>query len=180
MLGAQGESGILVGVGEDLFHFLQAGGGDNKAQLPAGFLFRMVSPAGQTETVHGHGGDGIVGDLKLHAGVDGASLIFGHGKQGAADQFPELVLRNTDGTAGVDIGQLWVILSAFGGDGKGSVTGTDGHLEVIVHNYGDRAFRQPADNVTEELGRQDALAGVGDFGVDGIGNGGFHIVAGEA
>src|SRR5699024_8972691 len=51
---------------------------------------------------------------------------------------------------------------------------------VVVHHHCDRAFRQAADNVTEESGRQDALAHVGNLCLDEVGDGGFHVVAGEA
>ena len=86
VLGAQGEGGILVGIGDDFLHFLQSGGGDHEVQLPLGTLLRMEGPTGQTEAVHSHGGDGVVGHFKFDAGVNGTALILGHGKNGAGDQ----------------------------------------------------------------------------------------------
>ena len=139
----------------------------------------MPGPAGQTEAIHSDGGDGGIGDLELHAGVDGAALIFRNGKQGAGNQLLQPVLGDPDGSALIHIGQLGVILGRFGGNGEGGVAGTDGDLEAVVHHHGDGAFRQTADDIAEELGRQDAVAGVGDFSFDLISNGSFHIIAGE-
>ena len=41
-------------------------------------------------------------------------------------------------------------------------------------------FGKSADDIAEELGGQDALAGVGDLSFYIIGNSGFHVIAGEA
>ena len=85
-----------------------------------------------------------------------------------------------DGTAVVDIRQLRVILGGFSGDGEGGIAGPDGDLVGLVHHYGDGTLRKAPDDIAEKLGREDAVAGVGDLRVDVIGDGGFHIVAGEA
>ena len=180
MLGSQRECGIIVHIGQDLLHFLQAGGRHDEAQFTAGLLIRMETAAGQTEAVHGDGGDGGIGDLKLDTGMDGAALIFTDGKNRAGDQFLQLVLRDADGSAGVDIGQIGVIVSTLSGNGEGCVACTDGHLVALVHHNGDGAFGQAADNVAKELSGQDALAGVGDLSFHIIGNRGFHVIAGEA
>ena len=136
----------------------------------------MEGPPGQTEAVHGNGGDGIVGDLEFDAGMNGPALIFGHGKDGAGDQILQFLLGKLHGTAAVDVGQLGVILGRLGGDGEGSVTGADGDFVILPHHHGDGTFRQAADDIAEELGRQNALAGVGNVGVDVVSDGGFHII----
>ena len=180
VLGAQGEGGVFLGIGQDLFHFLQAGGRHHEGQGAAGGIFRMPGAAGQAEAVHSDGGNGIFLHFKFDTGMDGAALVLGHGKNGAADQLLQLVLRDLDGTAGVDVGQLGIVLGGLGGDGKGGVTGPDGHLVVVIHHDGDGTLRQAADNITKEAGRQDALTGFGHISLQGVGDAGFHIVAGEA
>ena len=142
-------------------------------------LFGMPGAPGKTEAVYGDGGDPILLHLELDTGMDGAALIFGDGKDGAADQLLQLALGDPDGTAGVDVGQFGLIFGRLGGDGKGSVAGTDGDLEAVVHHHGDGTLRQTADNVAEEPGGEDAFAGVGDLRFDLVGNGGFHIIAGQ-
>ena len=178
MLAAQGEAHGIVGIGEDFFHFLQARGGNHEAQVPSGGLLGVVGSPCQPEAVHGHGGDGIVGNLKLDAVVDGPGLVIRHGEDGAGDQLLQLILGDADGVAGADVGKVGVFVGRFCADGEGSVAGADGDLEVVVHHHGDGAFGQAADDVAEELG-QDALTAVADIGIDVIGDGGFHIVAGE-
>ena len=112
--------------------------------------------------------------------MDGAGLILGHGEDGAADEGFQGVLGDADAAALAHIGQVGVIVGVFGGDGEGCEAGADGHLVGLVHHHGDRALGQPADDVAEELGGEDADAGIGDFRGDLIGDGGFHVVAGEA
>ena len=79
-----------------------------------------------------------------------------------------------------DIRQFRIIFGRFGRDGEGSITCPDGNLIVVADNHSHRAFRQTADNITKELGRQNALAGISHFGFNFISNGGFHVVAGKA
>ena len=180
MLGAQGEGGIFLAVGENLLHFLQGGGRHHKFHGSAGVLLRVEGAPGQTESVHGDGGDGIPGDLELDAGVNGSALILRHGKNGAGDQVFQLSLRDQHRTAVVDIRQLGVVLCGFRGDGKGGIAGADGYLIALVHHHGDRPLRQTADDIPEEPCRENAPAGIGNLGLDVIGDGGFHIIAGEA
>ena len=139
----------------------------------------MVGAPGQPEAVHRHGGDGIGGDLKFHAVVDGPGLVVRHGENGAGDQLLQLVLRDADGVAGAHIRQVGVLVGGFGADGKGGEAGADGHPVVVIHHHGDAALGKPADDVAEQSGRQHALAAVSHIGFDLIGDGGFHIVAGE-
>ena len=140
----------------------------------------MVGPPGQPEAVHGHGGNGGIGDLKFDTVMDGPGLIVGHGENGAGDQLLQLVLRDQDGPAVIDIGKLRVVLRVFRGNIEGGKAGTDGDLvAAFVHHHGDGALRQPPDNVSEELGGKDAGAGLHHIGIDVVGNAGFHIVAGE-
>ena len=140
----------------------------------------MVGPSCQTEAVHSHGGYGGIGNLKLHAVVDGPGLIVGHGKDGAGNQLLQFVLRNQNGPSVIHIGQLRIILGAFGRNGKGGKARPDGYLILgFVHHHGDGTLRQTPDNVAKELGRQNAGAGLHHISVNVIGNAGFHIVAGE-
>ena len=180
MLGTQGKGGALLAVHQDFFHFLEACGGNHEAHGPAGASLGVVAAAGQAEAVHGHGGDSLLGDLKLDAGVDGPGLVLGHGEDGAGDQLLQLALGNPDGPAGVHVRQLRVIIGALGGDGEGGVACPDGHLVILVHHHGDGTLGESSDDVTEELGREDALAGVGHLGLHVVGDGGFHVIAGEA
>ena len=139
----------------------------------------MVGAARQTETVHGDGGDGIVGNFKFHAGVDGAGLIFADRENGAGNQLLQSVLRYPDGVTGIDVRQIGIVVGALGGNGEGGKARPDGDLEVFIHHHGDRPFGQTADNVTEQSGGQNARARVADLRFNQIGNGGFHIVAGK-
>ena len=179
MLGTQGEGGVLFGIGQDLFHFLQACGGNDEAQGAAQGFLGMPGAAGQTETVHGDGRNGVVSHFELDAGMDGTALILGDGKNGAGDQLLQSGLGDLDGLALIDVGQVGVILGTFSGNVERCVAGTDGDLVVVVDNDGDRALGQAADDIAKELGRQDALTGIGDFGVDLVGDGSLHIVAGQ-
>ena len=179
VLGSQGEKGGRFGVGEDFFHFLQSRGRHHEAQLPAGGLFGMVGPSCQAEAVHRHGGDGIGSDLEFHAVVDGPGLVVRHGEDGAGNQLLQLVLGDADGMAGAHVRQIRVFIGGFGADGEGGVAGTDGHPEIVVHHHGDAALGQAADDVAEELGRENALPVIGHVGGDLVGDGGFHIIAGE-
>ena len=138
----------------------------------------MIGTACQPEAIHRHSSDGIIGDLELHAVVDGACLVIRYGKDGAGDQLLEFVLRNADGVAAADIRQVGVFVGGFCADGKGGVAGADGHMVLLVHHNGDGPFGQTANDVTEQLG-EDALALVGHVGGNLIGNGSFHIIAGE-
>ena len=138
----------------------------------------MIGAPCQPEAIHRHSSDGIIGDLELHAVVDGACLIVRHGEDGAGDKLFEFVLRNADGVAAADIRQVGVFVGGFCADGKGGVAGADGHMVLLVHHNGDGSFGQAANDVTEQLG-EDALALVGDIGGNLIGNGSFHIVAGK-
>ena len=140
----------------------------------------MIGAPGQPEAVHGYRGDGIIGHLEFYAGVDGPTLIFGHGKNGAGNQILQLALRQHHRTAAVYVRQLRVILGGFGGNGERGIACPNGNLVILAYHHGHRAFRQSADDVAEELGREDALAGIGHIRFDIIGNGGFHIVAGKA
>ena len=140
----------------------------------------MEGTAGKTETVHRNGGNGSVLHLELDAGVNGTTLVFRNGKNGAGDQFLHGRLGDADALAGVDIGQNGVVIGTFGRNIEGSIAGADGHLVIIVHHNSDGTFRQTADDVAKKAGGQDAGAAVGHIGFDLVGDGGFHIVAGEA
>ena len=179
MLGAKGEGGVFLAVGENLLHFLQSRGRHHKFHGSAGILLRVEGAPGQTKAVHGDGGDGIPGDLELDAGVNGSALILRHGKNGAGDQVFQLTLGDQHRTAVVDIRQLGVVLGSLRGDGEGGVAGADGDLVCLIHHHGDRSLRQAADNVAEEPGRENAPAGIGNLGLDVIGDSGFHIIACE-
>ena len=78
------------------------------------------------------------------------------------------------------IRQLRIILGGLGGNGKGSIARPDGDLIILVHHHGHQPLRQAADNVAEQLCREDALPHVGHVRIDLIGDGGFHIITGEA
>ena len=177
---SDGKTGFIRRIGENFLNFLQAGRGHHEGAGPAGGRVEMEGPAGQTEAVHGDGGNSGILHLEFHTGMDGPALIFGHGEDGSADQLLQSVLGHINGAAHIDVGQFGVILGVLGGDGEGGVAGADRHLIALVHHNGDGAFRQTADDVAEELGGQDAHTGVGNLGVDGVGNGGFHIVARQA
>ena len=179
MLAAQQEGGHFLGIRQDLFQLLQPLRGNHEIHLPGQPLFGVVGPTGQTEAVHGYGGDGGIGYLKFYAVVDRPGLVVGHGKDGSGDQLLELALGDLNGAAVVDVRQLRIVLGVFGRNGEGGEAGPDGDLEGRVNHHGDRPFRQAADNVAEELGRQDALAGFFDVGIDLIGNAGLHIITGE-
>ena len=139
----------------------------------------MPGAAGKTEAVHSHCGNGIVLHLEFHTGVDGSALVFRYGEDGAGDQLLQRGLGNIHTAALVHIGQLRIILGRLCGNSKGSVARPDGYLIIVVHHNSDGTFRQTADNIAEQLCRQDAVAGIMDLGVDVIGDGSFHIVAGQ-
>ena len=109
--------------------------------------------------------------------MDGTTLILRHGEDGAADHLLQLPLGDGHRPAGIHVGQLRVVVAVLRGDGEGGKARTDGHLVGLVHHHGDGPLGQPPDDVAEELGREDALAGIGDLGLDFVGNGGFHIIA---
>ena len=111
--------------------------------------------------------------------MNGPGLIVGNGKDRPGDQFLQLVLGDMHGTAGVHVRQLRVILGAFGGDIEMRVPGPDGHLVILVYHHGDGSLWQLPDDVAEQLGRQDTFSRFGHLRIDLIGNGRFHIVAGE-
>ena len=135
----------------------------------------MEGAPGKPEPVHGHGGDGVIRYFKFHAGVDWPSLIFADSENGAGNQLLQLVLRDIDFPAVAHIRQLRIILGGLGGNGKGSVP-----FVVLVHHHGHRSLRQTADDIAEQLRREDALTHVGHVRVDFIGNGCFHIITGQA
>lgn len=136
VLGAQGKDGILLGIGENLLHFLQGLGGDHEGQRPAGGLLGMPGPAGQTEAVDSDGGNGVVLHLKPDTGVDGAGLIFGDGEDGAADELFQGILGNADAPALANIGQIGVILGIFGGDGEGEFIVGQGAKPSFLNYHG--------------------------------------------
>ena len=140
----------------------------------------MEGPPGQTEAVHGDGGNPVLLHLELDAGVNGPGLIFRHGKNRAGNHVFQGVLGDPDGFSRVDVRQVGVIVGRLGGNGERCITGPDGHLEALVHHHGHRSLRQAADDVAEEPGRQDALAGVGHVGGDQVADGRLHVIAGEA
>ena len=139
----------------------------------------MEGAAGKSKTIHCDGRDGIVSDLELDAGVDGTALIFRNRKDGAGDQLLQRVLGDFDGTAGVDVGQVRVILGALGRNGEGCIACPDGDLVIVVNHNGDRTFGELTDDIAKELGRQDAGTGIGNVCFHAVSDGGFHIVAGE-
>ena len=140
----------------------------------------MVGAPCQPEAVHGNGGDGIIGNLKLDAGVDGPSLIFRHSEDGAGNQLLQLALGDRHRPAAVHVRQLRVVLGGLGGDGEGGVARPDGDLIILPHHHGDGAFRQTADNIAEQLGGQNALTRVGDLRFNVIGDGSLHIITCQA
>ena len=177
--GAQRKGSIVIRIREDLFHFLQSRSGNHKCQRSAGADLRMVSPACQTEAVHRNGGNGLVFHFKTNAGVDGTGLIFRNGEDGAGDQALQGILRDLNAATLAHVGQFGVIIGRFCRNGKGCKTCTDGNLVAFVHHHSDRTLGQTADDITKQLGRQNALAGIGDFRRDLIGDGSFHVVTGQ-
>ena len=179
MLGAQRESSLFIGIGEDLFHFLQCLGRHNKAHGSADGAFGVPSAASQTETVHSDGGNRAFLHFELDTGVDGTALIFRNRKNGAGDHLLQRSLGDMNSTAVIHLGQLRIILSAFCADGKGSISAADGNLKAFVHHHSHRPLGQTANDITKKSGRENAGTGFGDLCINMIGNGSFHIVAGE-
>ena len=179
VLRSQGEGCIFIGIGKDLFHFLQALCRHNIAQAAANGTFCVPGTASQTETVHGNGGNAIVLHLELDTGQHRAALIDRNGKDRTADQILQCVLGNVNGTAAVNVRQLRVILGTFCTDSKGSVTAADRYLIILIHHDGNRTFRQAADDISKESCGQDAGTDLGNFGIDLVRNGSFHIIAGK-
>ena len=180
VLGADGERGITLSIGQNLFHFLQALGRNNEGQGPVHGIFGMESPAGQTETVNSNGRNHAFIYFKPDASVNGPALVIGNRENGAGNQILQRALGNIDAAAVAHIGQFRIIIGRLGGNGERRVTGPDGDLKIVIHHHGYRAFRHTADNITEELCRQYAGAGIGNLAVDKISNSGLHIIAGEA
>ena len=180
MLRTQGKGRVILHVRENFFHFLQSGGGNHEIHLPSGTLLRVEGAPGKPEAVHGHGRNRGVRHLKLHAGMNRPTLIFADGKNGTGNQLFQFILRNMDCPSVAHIRQLRIILGGLGGNGKGSIARPDGDLIILVHHHGHRPLRQAADNVAEQLRREDALPHVGHVRIDLIGDGGFHIITGEA
>ena len=180
MLGAHGKGHVLVGIRDDLFHFLQAPGGHHKAQLPARGLGGVEGSSCQAEAVHRHGGDGVVLHFKLHAVVDGPGLVVGHGKDGAADELFQLVLGDPYCLALQHVRKVRVVVGAFRLNGKGSVAGADGHIEAVVHHNRHIPLGKTPDNVAKQPGGEHTLSAVGNVGVHAVGDGGLHVKPGEA
>ena len=118
--------------------------------------------------------------VKFHTGMNRATLILADGKNGAGNQLFQFVLRNMDCPSVTHVRQLRIILGGLGGNGKGSVPCPDGDFVVLVHHHGHRPLRQTADDIADQLRREDALPHVGHVRIDLIGDGGFHIITGEA
>ena len=191
MPGTQGEGYLVVSVGEDFFQFFQARSRDHEGKfqarcrnhegkLPSRSFLGVVGTPGKSEAVHGDGRDPVLLHLKFNARMDGTALILGNGKDGAGNQLFHSRLRDADAPSISHIGKVGVFVGGFGGDGKGGIARPDGYFIVVIHHHCDRAFRQTADNVAKQSCRQDALAHIGNLGLDEVGDGGFHIVAGKA
>ena len=180
MLRTQRKGRVILHVRKDFLHFLQSGGGNHEIQLPSSALLRVEGAPGKPEPVHGYGGDGVIRYLKFHTGVNGTPLIFADSENGAGNQLLQLVLGNINFPSIAHVRQLRIILGGLGGNGKGSVPCPDGDFIVLVHHHGHRSLRQTADDIAEQLRREDALTHVGHVRVDFIGNGGFHIITGQA
>ena len=113
----------------------------------------MVRAAGQPIAVYSHHGNGLVVYFKEAAGVNGAALIFGDGKDGTGDHLPQSALGDGNAISTFHIGKLGVIFRIGGGDIEVGEAGADGHFVVVVHADADWSFRQTADDVEQQPGR---------------------------
>ena len=140
----------------------------------------MIGTTCQPETVHSNSRNGVFFHFKLYTGVNGTALIFGNGKNCAVDQVFHRHLGNTNALSVANVRQFRIIVGRFCGNGKGSITCANGNLIIFVNNNGNQTFRQSADNIAKQLCRQYAFAHIGNLCIDQIGDGGLHIVTGEA
>ena len=139
----------------------------------------VTGSPGQTVAVHRHHGHHIVLHLEQAARMDGAALVFGHGKNRTGNHFPQLSLGHLYATAALHVRQLRVILGIGGGKGEAGEPRFNGNLEILVHGDGHGPLRQTADDIEKQPGRHNAGAGLPDIRVHGHGNGGFQVVAGQ-
>ena len=161
---AQGHGGQIFHISADVLDLVEGAARRHEGEGAAVDLFQGFPPDSQAESVHSHHGQALVGDLEQGAGVDGAALVGGDGEGRLFDHGPQQLLLDGDGKIVLHLGQLRIIGGGETQDVKIRIAAGEVDHLFFIRGKGDDVVRHPADDVAEQAGVQDDLAGFGHIG----------------